>query len=85
VPPLASIGALLHRFEDLLKEAGEVSTEFINTDEGIKRALDPNNEYVKSEKPTTWDDLLQKRVRENYYRRKFRFEPASVLIDRLIG
>jgi hypothetical protein len=60
VPPLASVGALLHRFEELLKEAAETAAEFINTDD---------------EKPTTWDDLLQKHVRENYYRRKFRFEP----------
>ncbi len=75
-PSLAVMGDFLHRYEELVKEAAEMVGEFISTDEDIRRAMDPNNEYAKFEKPTTLDDLLQKRVRENYYRRKFRFEPA---------
>lgn len=70
-------GALLEKFEGLLEDAAASVRAFINEDDDIRKTLDPNNEYVRfPDGPLTWEQLLQKGIRENYFKRKFRFDPA---------
>lgn len=68
--------SILEKQAELLRCASTAVTGIISTDETIKKVLDPNNECAHFEEPPlTWEELLEKGVRENYFKRKFRFEP----------
>lgn len=65
---------LVAEFARLLAEAKDEMMKAIDTDPAIQAALNPDNEYVKYDRPVMWEDLEEKRVRANTFLRNFRFE-----------
>lgn len=76
---LVKLGGLVRQYRDAMLVWTQAVSEALQTDPSIRSALDPNNEYASFEEiPLAWEELEGMGHRQNFFKRKFRFEARWV-------